>query len=68
MTLAALTESDSLSSSRQTSHLKLLPIPGSGIFRNVLEVSDLLYADKLGHCNSVAGIAGNMTAEHRKTH
>lgn len=52
MTLAAVTESDSLSSSRQTvtSHLKLLPTSGSGIFRNVLEVSDLLYAHKLRHC------------------
>jgi len=27
-----------------------LPTSGSGIFRNVLEVSDLLYADKLRHC------------------
>jgi len=30
--------------------------------------SDLLYADKLCHCNCVAGTAGNMSAEHRKTH
>ncbi len=35
MTLVAVIESDSLSSSRQTSHLKVLPTSGSGIFRNV---------------------------------
>ena len=34
------------------------------ILRNVREVSDLLYADKLCHCKCVAGIAGNMSAEH----
>lgn len=36
MTLVAVTESDSLSSPRQTSHLEVVPTSGSGLFRNVL--------------------------------